>query len=207
MEGLTIRAADASDLPRIAELISGDPGKEAIGILGNRRLARRLGMALVMSKGSAQGWEHSVMGDLDGTPVGVLQAGSDIPEFSIRISHVWLALRTLGPIRLVTLLPRLEAQSRVQPERPEGSYYIAEIDVDPAYRNRGIGGALLDWAESQAREQGFKQMSLTTTTANPARHLYERHGFYVAETKTDADYERYTGIEGRLLMLKDLDQP
>jgi hypothetical protein len=47
-------------------------------------------------------------------------------------------------------------------------------------------------------------MSLGTTITNPARHLYERHGFRVVETKTDPSYERYTGIPGRILMMKDL---
>jgi len=48
-------------------------------------------------------------------------------------------------------------------------------------------------------------MSLTTTTINPARRLYERHGFHVVETKTDGAYERYTGIAGRHLMVKELE--
>ena len=80
-----------------------------------------------------------------------------------------------------------------------------EIQADLAYRNRGIGGALLWYAEAKAREGGYARMSLTTTTINPARRLYERHGFRVVETLTDTDYERYTGIEGRHLMVKDLD--
>lgn len=171
--------------------------------MGNRRLARRLGMAWSMTA-SAYGWEHSTMAEVAGVSVGVLQAGGDLPDFNIRLSDVWLALRILGPIRLVTLVPRFSARGRVQPDRPSGTYHIAEIDVDPAHRDKGIGGALLELAESLAQEQGRRQMSLTTTTSNPARHLYERHGFYVAETKTDAAYERYTGIEGRHLMLKDL---
>jgi len=76
--------------------------------------------------------------------------------------------------------------------------------VDPRHRNRGIGGAMLDHAEEEARRRGHRLMSLTTTTANPARHLYERHGFRVVETLTDAAYERYTGIAGRHLMVKEL---
>lgn len=47
-------------------------------------------------------------------------------------------------------------------------------------------------------------MALTTTTANPARRLYERHGYRVVETRTDTVYERYTGIQGRHRMVKDL---
>ncbi len=82
---------------------------------------------------------------------------------------------------------------------------MAELDVDPQHRNRGIGGALLDYADAEARQQGYRLMSLTTTTINPARRLYERHGFGVVETKTDPAYQRYTGIEGRVLMVKELD--
>jgi ribosomal protein S18 acetylase RimI-like enzyme len=87
---------------------------------------------------------------------------------------------------------------------PEGAYHIAELDVDPRYRNLGIGGALLDRAEADALEGGYHQLTLETTTANPARRLYERHGFRVLETRTDPDYERYTGIEGRVRMVKEL---
>ena len=47
-------------------------------------------------------------------------------------------------------------------------------------------------------------MSLTTSTANPARRLYERHGFRVVETRTDTAYKRYTEIDGRYLMVKDI---
>jgi ribosomal protein S18 acetylase RimI-like enzyme len=76
--------------------------------------------------------------------------------------------------------------------------------VDPTSRNKGIGGALLDHAEAAARAGGYRLMSLTTSMANPARRLYERHGFRVVETRTDADYKRYTGIDGRHLMVKEL---
>jgi ribosomal protein S18 acetylase RimI-like enzyme len=48
-------------------------------------------------------------------------------------------------------------------------------------------------------------MSLSTSTANPARRLYERHGFRIAETRTNATYEILTGIEGRHLMVKELE--
>ena len=48
-------------------------------------------------------------------------------------------------------------------------------------------------------------MSLSTNTANPARRLYERHGFRIVETRTDSTYERLTGIEGRHLMVKALE--
>jgi len=111
----------------------------------------------------------------------------------------------LGPLGALRLLPRMRARARVQTGPPPGCYYIGELDVDPRYRNRGIGGALLDYVEDEARRGGYRLMSLTTTTSNPARRLYERHGFRVVETKTDPEYERYTSIQGRVLMAKELE--
>ena len=52
--------------------------------------------------------------------------------------------------------------------------------------------------------EGFPCLSLTTNVANPARRLYRRCGFEVAEHREDAEYERITGIAGRVLMVKAL---
>src|SRR5207244_914190 len=76
------------------------------------------------------------------------------------------------------------------------SFYIDELDVDPLRRGQGIGGQLLSWAVDEARRCGIVNMSLHTTTANPARRLYERHGFVVTQTAVDRRYEAYTGIAG-----------
>lgn len=113
-------------------------------------------------------------------------------------------LRIAGPLRVARMIPNLRARARITPPGVPGSYYIAELDVAPDRRNRGIGGALLDHAGREARRLGVHQLSLHTTTTNPARRLYERHGFRVARTATDPAYERITGIPGRVLMAKDL---
>jgi ribosomal protein S18 acetylase RimI-like enzyme len=203
MQDLTIRKARAEDAKRIAEIIAGDPGQEAVAIAGCVEAAREFGMGWVRLPDSPQGWQRTTVAELDGEVVGIIQAGPPVNSFQVTPRVAWLALRILG-VSLVTALPRLQARQRVQVDAPEGSYYIAELDVDPAHRNRGIGGALLDYAEAEARRLGHTHMALSTTTSNPARHLYERHGFRIAETKTDAAYERITGIAGRHLMVKEL---
>jgi hypothetical protein len=48
-------------------------------------------------------------------------------------------------------------------------------------------------------------LSLTTAITNPARRLYERNGYGVVGEKRDAEYERITGVPGRVLMVKELD--
>jgi ribosomal protein S18 acetylase RimI-like enzyme len=204
MEGLTIRQATAADMPRIAELVAGEPGNEAIGIAGSVTAARRLGMGVYSIAPYTRAWEHTVLAEAGSEVIGVLMSGSQVETLGLSPALAWLAVRSLGPLGVLRALPRMRARSRVQITPPSDAYHIGELDVDPRYRNRGIGGALLDYAESVAGGVGRKQMSLTTTTSNPARRLYERHGFHVVETKTDPDYERYTGIEGRVLMVKDL---
>ena len=203
VEGPTVRKGTPRDTNRIAEIVSGEPGQEAIGLTGSAELAREFGMAMVRLPNSQMGWKRTVVAEANGRVVGIVQAG-DFPDFGVTPRIVYLAVRVFGLAKLVRLLPRMRARDRVQPKRPRGAYHIAEIDVDPSFRNRGIGSALLDHAEAEARAGGYARMSLTTTTINPARRLYERHGFRVVETKTDAAYERYTGIEGRHLMVKEL---
>ena len=205
MEGLTIRRATPGDSNRIAELLGGDPGAEAIGLAGSPEKAIAFETGIVRLPNSPQGWRHTVVAELDGTVVGIMQAGGDREDVKFTPAIVRLALHTFGPLGIIRLLPRLRARRRVETRRPPGAYHIAEIDVDPAYRNGGIGGALLDNAEADARAAGYDQMSLSTNTANPARRLYERHGFRITETKTDPAYERLTGIEGRHLMVKELE--
>jgi len=204
VEQFTIRKATPRDTNRIAEIASGEPGQEAIGLTGSAELAREFGMAMVRLPNSPMGWKRTVVAEANRRVVGIVQSG-DFPDFRVTPRLVYLAMRVFGPIKLVRLSPRLRARGRVQPKRPRGAYHIAEIDVDPSLRNQGIGSALLDHVETEARAGGHAMMSLTTTTINPARRLYERHGFSVVETKTDAAYERYTGIEGRHLMVKELE--
>ncbi|HEV8573550.1 MAG TPA: GNAT family N-acetyltransferase [Dehalococcoidia bacterium] len=206
MEGLILRAATPGDTNRIADIIHGEPGVEAVALLGGAEHARALGMAIVRLPNSPQGWRRTVIAEANRKVVGIIQAGHQA-EFRLSPRLVYVALHLLGPIGVLRAVPRMRARRRVEQCAPDGAYHIEEIHVDPRHRGRGIGGALLDYAASEARRRAFEQMSLTTTTVNPARRLYERHGFRIVETKTDAAYERYTGIEGRHLMVKELDLP
>lgn len=204
MEGLTFRRATAADTDRIAEIIYGNPPHDVAGILLDERRAKRIGIEIVRLPNSPQGWQRTVLAELDGEPLGVLQASTEPVEIKVTLALALAALRVYGPLDAVRLLPRLRALRRVYMNTPQGAYIVSELHVDAQRRNLGIGGALLDYAEREAREKGCRLMSLVTHTANAARRLYERHGFRVVETQTDVEYERYSGIEGRIRMVKGL---
>ena len=204
MEGLTFRKATPEDTERIAEIMFDNPPRDVVGMLLDEERARQVGKELVRQPNSPQGWQHTVLAELSGEGSGVLQGGVDHPGVRLSTGLALAALRIYGPVDLVRVVLRLRARRQVNLKEPSGAYSITELHVDPTYRSRGIGGAMLKYAEEQARHQGCRLMSLTTHLANPARRLYERHGFRVVETRTDPDYERYAGIAGRVLMVKEL---
>ena len=203
MEGLTFRKATPGDTERIADIMHGEPGPEAVAIAGCVEAARAFGVGLVRLPNSPYGWQCSSVAEAEGRVVGVLQTAASSTEIQVTPRLALLALRTFG-VGIISVLPRLRARQRVALSPPGETYHISELHVDPRLRGQGIGGALLDFAEQEARAAGFTQMSLATTTSNPARRLYERHSFRVVETRSDRAYERYTGIAGRLLMVKEL---
>ena len=69
---------------------------------------------------------------------------------------------------------------------PESEQYAQDVSrgivrnlvVRPERRDEGIGGALLDAAESTLRAEGFDVVSLSVLADNDgARRFYERHGY------------------------------
>lgn len=60
----------------------------------------------------------------------------------------------------------------VDPDTPE-----LTIAVSPAFRRRGLGGCLLSTIIAQQRLAGTSRLSLSVEDDNPARTLYEQHGF------------------------------
>lgn len=66
---------------------------------------------------------------------------------------------------------------------------IASVNVDPSFRRRGVGLALLKSFEDEARLTGCSVAERGFVIHNPARHLYERCGYQTA------------GVEGRYLLM------
>lgn len=56
--------------------------------------------------------------------------------------------------------------------------YIQDIYVEPAWRGRGVGAALLGCVAALALERGSPLIELTVREDNPARGLYGRLGFH-----------------------------
>jgi ribosomal protein S18 acetylase RimI-like enzyme len=73
---------------------------------------------------------------------------------------------------------------------------LGQLGVDPAYRSRGLGRALIDAVELKARDDGARELALDT--AEPADHLiawYARMGFRFVE------YAQWAGKTYRTVIL------
>ena len=202
---LRFRIATQADVNRVSELIHGSPGPEATAMFGGEQQARRFGFAFTAYQGRTLGWARTVLAESDGAAQGVLQwrvvRG---PALSITPALAWITIRALGVRGAARAAYRERARRRVNPVPPAAAFHIEELHVDSRHRGSGIGSRLLAHAEETAHMEGFPCLSLTTNVANPARRLYRRCGFEVAEHREDAEYERITGIAGRVLMVKAL---
>ncbi len=154
-----------------------------------RRLASADGAVLVLER--------------DRTPIGFAEVtgGGDLPPFRVVARTALHAFGVLGTVRAAW---KSSARARVDMKALPDCLHLVELQVHPDERNQGAGGTLLLAVEEEARGRGVGNVSLTTTVDNPARRLYERHGFAVVAEKRDPRYERLTGSPGRVLMVKPL---
>ncbi|GAB5350008.1 GNAT family N-acetyltransferase [Alteriqipengyuania sp. 357] len=58
-----------------------------------------------------------------------------------------------------------------------GEEEILLIAVDPACRRKGLGGKLIAFLATHAEQRGAERLFLEMRENNPARSLYETHGF------------------------------
>lgn len=69
----------------------------------------------------------------------------------------------------------------------QGTFILNDLFVNPKFRGKGIGEALLNHAKNFALKENSKGLTLETSINNPAQKLYERLGW-----KKDSDVFHYT---------------
>jgi ribosomal protein S18 acetylase RimI-like enzyme len=114
-----------------------------------------------------------------------------------------VASRFLGPFRMWVCAARL-AYAGSWPI-PDGELYIHMLGIDSAFRGKGIGTRLLEFAEEQARSRNIPRLSLGVVADNTgAKRLYERFGFVAGPLSTALLIRWASGDEAYYRMVKEL---
>jgi GNAT superfamily N-acetyltransferase len=197
----TIRRATPADSARLTELMFVHPSREATALAGNAERAERFERALlahVLASSHSEVWVVERAGQALGFAETTVGSGTSLPELAR------VAVSAYGYAGAVRAAVRARTRARVDFSLPPDALHLVELQVHPRERNAGIGGELLRYVEGEAHRRGIDTIVLTTAIDNPARRLYDRHGFRVAGEKRDAGYEQRTGVPGRVLMTKTL---
>jgi len=199
---LHIRRATTADAATLTEMMFVLPSREAVAMAGDARRAARFQLALLQRALTSEDSPVFVL-ERAGAAIGFAETsgGGDLPPFGVIARSAVRAFGILGSVRAAW---KSSARARVDLKAPPDSLHLVELQVHPSARNQGGGGVLLRAVEAEARARGRGNVSLTTTINNPARRLYERHGFAVVAEKRDVRYERLGGSPGRVLMVKPL---
>jgi len=207
-ETVELRAVAGAERAAACRLVFDPPGPELAAIAGSEGRARAFGEGLV-ALGVVPGPGREVFAAYaSGRAVGVLvvetvgREGASTRDGFVRA--VPLAIRTFPLAWLPRLAFRGYLRSRLDFPLPAGALHVVELHVAPERRGRGIGGRLLEHAEACARERGATALVLTTMATNPARRLYERHGYRVTAERSVRGYRAITGSPGRVRMEKAL---
>ncbi len=62
-------------------------------------------------------------------------------------------------------------------ERPPNALHLFALEVGPAWRNKGVGAAIVEYVVDEARRRGRARVYLEVRIDNRARRLYHRLGF------------------------------
>jgi predicted N-acetyltransferase YhbS len=82
--------------------------------------------------------------------------------------------------------------------RDDGDLYVGRVAVAPDEQGSGIGGALMAWAEAEARRQGCGGLSVGVRVALPANLAYfQRLGYVVMGEHSHDGFEHPTWLSLR----------
>lgn len=170
---MLIRPATKEDAPAIASFISMAEGEMVQFFTGtdNREAAARELVKFVLDpRQSRYSLEQNLVAEIDGRPAG------SVMSFPADRQH------ELDEVVIEALNKRGIGLRRLSFEGIPGTYYLSTMGVNPDFRGKGVGTALMEAAEERARKLGFSRASLLVSPDKPrAKNLYERRGYRVVE--------------------------
>jgi ribosomal protein S18 acetylase RimI-like enzyme len=105
-------------------------------------------------------------------------------------------IRYMGLATLSAYRRGMQAEA-IMPGPTPAEFYVGHLGVDPAFRGRGIGEALIAHLLTLGRQAGAHTAVLDVSVENPrAQALYERMGFRVTGTRQSSYANAFGRIPG-----------
>lgn len=172
---ITIRPAQKKDAKAISPLIYlaiEDLAEHFTGATSANEAIERLSH-LVTEEGNRFSYQYALVIEEDGNIIGVGSAYSENIIDDLTFRTIELSKKFSWHIK-----SKLENRLLKDKEAPQGTYYIDHLAVNEDYRGKGYASLLIEAMENNAKEMGFKVISLLVDYTNPkARTLYERLGY------------------------------
>ena len=91
---------------------------------------------------------------------------------SIERGECWLAQVEGAVVGMITVDEYADPEFWTEQDRPDDALYVHRMVVDRSAAGQGIGGKLLDWAESLADARGRRWLRLDAWRTNEPLHAY-----------------------------------
>ena len=86
----------------------------------------------------------------------------------------------------------------------EGYFHVRRVAIEPEVQRRGIGRALMGWAEAEAQRRGCTAVSAGVLVAVPGNlAFYRRLGYRVSGERRHEGYERTTWLAVQKVLIKE----
>jgi len=195
-----VRPYRAQDADATVALLYESSGGMYDRYAGSRKLAERTISRALAREGTTASGDVVRVVEADGRVVGAMAAMA-FAEWTPRAKRfLRVTLRSIPPWRWARALWLYRASGRTAPEPPTSCFYVDSLATASDWRRRGVGRALLEEAEREARRQSLRAVALDTWIDNrPARALYLSAGYEeVAYTPA------VRGLPGGVSLLKEL---
>ena len=199
---MRVRKARQEDLAAVTRLLFESAPDMYARFSGGRERALATLERAFSEPGTVASGEVAWLVEVDGRPVAAMAAFPLADAAARSRAYLRLALRGTPVWRWPLTLRLYWAGGHANPKPREDSFYVDALATDPAFRRRGAARALLDEAESQAREHGLPAVTLDTAMNNDgARALYAAAGFDEVAYRAPA-----RGLPGFVALLKPVDR-
>ncbi len=169
---------DAQAAARFIAMAEGEMVRLLTGLDDQGAAEKKLALWAASATPNRYSHDNTLVAEAEGGAVGAL------------ISFPADRQHALDALILEDLRRRGRDLERLFAEGIPGTYYLSTMGIDPAFRGRGIGGALIAAAERRGKELGFAGCSLLVSSDKPrAKSLYERLGFRAFDRVNVAGFE------------------